>query len=554
MPGGRNEAARRGDAAQSALDFVHGLLCQPLPAAGLDRLLADLTAAFAGSGAGWAALPSGKVVHRRPAADAPLPWNNDPSLVDRIQRQPTALVVARPGADLLVTAVRRPGRPSGLLWLEADAQRGAWSPAEAGALALAGQAIGRLLEAGTKTRWAEQMDRAERQQGLEAVANVVARLAHDYGNILTGIVGFCDLSLALRSPPDSQLSRYLRELQRCAQNGAQLTHLLRLFARRQAGGVHPCEVGGIVAEEAARVGAPGGPFTVSTTIGPNLPLVAVDAGQLRQVLAVLLENARDAMQAAGGATVSVRTVQLTDEDCLDLFGDARPGSYVELTVADAGPGLSGEASRRLFAEPFFSAKPRRRGFGLAVAYGIVHAHHGGLRLRPGASGGTVAEVYVPLAAPATAAVAGAPAHKENILVVDDDPNILRMICATLERAGYQAQPAGSAEEALTRFTAGPDRFRLVLSDVIMPKMTGVDLARRLLALDPEVRVLFMSGQATSDFPGLDLPGSRFEFLSKPFRPEGLLQAVRGAIDRGAAGCKPEVRSPKSEVRTLRSSP
>ncbi len=249
------------------------------------------------------------------------------------------------------------------------------------------------------------------------------------------------------------------------------------------------------------------------------------------------------MQAAGAVSVSVRSVQLSDDDCLDLYGDAHPGPHVEIAVADAGPGLGADASRRLFAEPFFSAKPRRRGFGLAVAYGIVHAHHGGLRLRPGASGGVVAEVYLPAIGAAPPAVE-APARGEKVLVVDDDPNILRFICATLERAGYQAHGATSAEEALIQFTAAaPERFRLVLSDVIMPKTTGVDLARRLLTLDADVRILFMSGQTTSDFTRLDFAGNRFEFLSKPFRPEGLLRAVRGAIDR-----QPEVRGQGSGVR------
>ncbi len=121
-------------------------------------------------------------------------------------------------------------------------------------------------------------------------------MAHDFGNVLTGVVGFCDLSLAVKLPPDSQLSRYLRELQRCAQNGAQLTHLLRLFSRRQTGGVQPCEAAAAVAEEAARMISAGGEFNVHTAVADRLPPVAVDAGQLRQVLAALLENARDAMQ------------------------------------------------------------------------------------------------------------------------------------------------------------------------------------------------------------------------------------------------------------------
>ena len=546
MTGGQEALNRRGaDASRSALEYVHGLLCQPAAAPGLDGLLAGLAAAFAASGAGLAVLPSGKVLHRRPRGNDRPPWDDDAELVGRVLRETAALAVVRPGGGLLLTAVRLPGRPDWLLWLEADARRDAWTAAESAALALAGQALGRVLESGRgDARWAAALERAARQQGLEMAARVAARLAHDFGNVLTGIIGFCDLSLALKGPADSQMGRYLRELQRCAQNGAQLTHLLRLFSRRQAGNVHPCETGAVAAEEAARVAAPDGSFAVRAAAADGLPPAAIDAGQLRQILAVLLENARDAMQGAGTAVLSLRQVELSADDCLELYGDARPGPHVEVAVTDAGPGLDAETAGRLFAEPFFSAKPRRRGFGLAVAYGILHAHHGGIRLRPGAAGGTVAEAYLPAAAPAPsaappAAAAAAAGRGDRVLVVDDDPNILRFICATLERAGYRAQGASSADEALVHYTsAAPDRFRLVLSDVVMPKVTGVDLAHQLLGCDPNVRVLFMSGQTTSDFPRPDFVSNRFEFLCKPFRPEGLLRAVRGAIDRAPTAARP----------------
>jgi signal transduction histidine kinase/FixJ family two-component response regulator len=542
MAGGQEQTHRSGsDASRFALDFVHGLLCQPpAQAAGLDGLLADLAAAFAASGAGLADLSSGKILVRRPAGDERAPWGDDPELAQRVQQSPTALSVSRQtGGPLLLTVVRPRAHSGWMLWLEADGERCAWSAAEAAALTLAGQALGRLLEAPEPiTRWVEQLDQAERQKDLETAARVASRLAHDFGNVLTGVIGFCDLSLALKAPAESQLSRYLRELQRCAQNGAQLTHLLRLFCRRQAGGVLPCETATVVAEEAARLAPPSGPFAVRTTLGNGLPRAAIDAGQLRQVLAALLENARDAMQGAGAVSVSTRAVDLSADDCLDLYGDARPGSYVEIAVADSGPGLSADVSKRLFAELFFTNKPRRRGFGLAIAYGILHAHHGGLRLRPGASGGTIAEIYLPIASVATAAVAVAQqaGKGDRILVVDDDASILRMICATLVRAGYRVEAATSAEEALTCYaTAAHDRFALVLSDLAMPKVTGVDLARKLLSRDANVRVLFMSGQAANELTRPDGAVRGFDFLSKPFRPDGLLRAVRGAIDRKPRG-------------------
>jgi signal transduction histidine kinase/FixJ family two-component response regulator len=555
MAGGQEQSHRPGiDASRSALDFVHGLLGQaPAQAVCLDNLLTNLAAAFVASGAGLAALSSGKVLVRRPAGDQPAPWAEDVQLTRRVQQSPIALSMPRPtGGSLLLTAVRPHAHCGWMLWLEADAERSAWTNAEAAALTLAGQALGGILEApASAARWAEQLDQAERQKDLETAARVAARLAHDFGNVLTGIIGFCDLSLALKAPADSQLSRYLRELQRCAHNGAELTHLLRLFCRRQAGGVQPCETTAAIVEEAARQTPPGSLFAVHTALADGLPKAAIDAGQLRQVLAVLLENARDAMQAAGAISVSSRAVDLSADDCLNLYGDARPGSYVEIAVADAGPGLSADVAKRLFSELFFTNKPRRRGFGLAIAYGILHAHHGGLRLRSAVSGGTIAEIYVPVAGPPSAAVA--PVQQtgkgDRILVVDDDKSILRMICATLERAGYRVQAATSAEEAFTCYaTAAHDRFALVLSDLAMPKVTGEDLARRLVSRDAAVRVLFMSGQGAGEAIRPDIAAKGFEFLSKPFRPDGLLRAVRGAIDR-----QPRARSVSAEAGVVRPS-
>jgi CheY-like chemotaxis protein len=199
----------------------------------------------------------------------------------------------------------------------------------------------------------------------------------------------------------------------------------------------------------------------------------------------------------------------------------------------------------LFAEPFYTGKARRRGFGLAVAYGLLSAHHGGLSIANGPRGGAVARILLPVAAVATGlGQAGArdhqaatpdqrpAAHDEKVLVVDDDPMILQFVSTTLEEAGYRVLAVASADEAVDRYAAaGPDPFRLVLSDVVMPRGSGVDLARRLLNHDANARILFMSGQVSPDFARQDFAEHEFDLLSKPFRPEGLLRAVRGALDR-----------------------
>lgn len=528
-------------AGRRAVDFVCRLLSASDGARGLEELAFELADAFGAAAAGLAALEGEPVLVRGPGvavtADPPrTPKDGDPELPARALAAPAALTVPRPGGgSVLVTAAAAPGESGWLVWVE-DAGRGSWEDPLPAALALAARALARRLSpADAAARWADQVDRTARQQRLEAAAAVARRLAHDFGNVLTGILGFSELSLAQNVPPESSLHRYLTEVHRCAGDGAALTHQLRLFSRRHPVSPKTSDLAAVLREEEARLRSAGGGPSWRFTLPEDLPPLAIDAEQLRQVLAALLDNAREAAGASGAVRVGARQTSLTTADCLDFFGDARPGEYVEVAVSDDGPGLTPEARRWLFADPFFTTKPRRRGLGLATAYGILHGHKGGLRLRAGRDGGVRAEAVLPVAAPEGAREENDQTGGEKVLVVDDDPRVLQFVAVTLERAGYRVQAVGSAGEALDRYTtAGPDPFRLVVSDVLMPGVNGVDLARRLRGHDPEVRVLFMSGHVGPDFPRTDLEGWQFELLPKPFRVDGLLRAVRGALDRAPA--------------------
>jgi CheY-like chemotaxis protein len=271
----------------------------------------------------------------------------------------------------------------------------------------------------------------------------------------------------------------------------------------------------------------------------DLPAVALDPEHLHQVLTALLDNARESLMGPGSISVSARVVDLGPAECQDLFGAARPGPHVEIVIADTGTGLSPEVQRRLFADPFFTTKPRRRGFGLAMAYGILHAHRGGLRLHPGEERGVVARALLPVApspaapAPGAAALlAPEKARGERILVVDDEAKVLQVVTVALEQVGFRVEAVSSGEAALQAYFAQPtDPFRLVLTDVIMPGMGGVELARRLLRGDPGVRVLFMSGHVPADHTRQELGSHPFELLAKPFRPDQLVRTVRAALDR-----------------------
>jgi signal transduction histidine kinase/CheY-like chemotaxis protein len=537
------------DSSRSALEFLHGLLAMPPGTrTSLGGLLGGLAHAFGASAAGVATLPEGVPLSIHPSGnDSSLPWRDQPDLIERLYREGSVLAVPRPsGGSWLLIVAGTSDRGGWLFWLE-DASRASWSQAETAALELAGHALSRrLVSDEARPRWAEQLDRGVRQQRLEAAARLVRRLAHDFGNILTGILGFSELALAQQLAPTTPLHAYIAEVYRGAQNGAQYTNQLRLFARRQTTANRSCSLARALAEEETRLRPTlGADVALILDVPAELPAVSLEGEQLRQVLSILLDNAREAISGAGTITISACTIELSAAEARELFGDVRPGTHVEVRMADTGSGLTPEAQRQLFTEPFFSTRPRKRGFGLAIAYGILAAQRGGLELVRRDEGGTLARFVVPVAAvaaptvplirlPAVPATQSASTMQEKVLVVDDDPMILQFVSTTLQRAGFRVHAVADGEDALRAYTsATSDPFRLVLSDVLMPRLNGLELAKRLLALDADARVLFMSGQVPAEITQQTFGPGQFEFLPKPFRPDGLVRAVRAALDRPA---------------------
>ncbi len=532
------------DSSKAVLDYLHRLLRrsneeQP----SLAGLLAELAEVFEVTAVGLASLPEGRIVHRHPSmpveGETTWPWQEDPNLLNRANGGNVHL--ERAGCPMLLAVFTGSDRSNWLLWLE-DARRTAFTDSEAAALCLAGQILARGLANENRAKWADRLDLLARQERMETTANVTRRLAHDFGNILTGILGFTELALNQQIPTSAPLHSYLTETYRAAQNGAQFTHQLRLFSRRQSGSSRGCQLATLLAEQEARLFAaqPNG-LNLRFITPAELPSVALDPEHLHQVLTALLDNARESLAGPGTISVSARTVELSEDDCMDLFGAARPGPHVELVIADTGVGLSPEVRQKLFAEPFFSTKPRRRGFGLAVTYGILTAHRGGLRLHSGEEGGVVARVLLPVAPapspmPTTEEVVR-PTERlrgDRILVVDDEPEVLNVVSASLTRAGFRVEPVNSGEAALQAYFAhSADPFSLVITDVLMPGIGGVELVRRLMRRDPSVRVLFMSGHVSTDFTREDFADQAFEFLAKPFRPEQLVRVTRAAIERSS---------------------
>jgi signal transduction histidine kinase/ActR/RegA family two-component response regulator len=519
-------------------------------------VLQELAAAFGTSSAGLALLPRPTLLARTGVPEtARLPWQENPELLASLRVARTAITLSRQeGGSWLVSGAGWPEDVAAVLWLE-DGQKTHWDDSIAAALVLAGQVVLRgLSAAGDRPRWAQQLERRQQQMRLAQVAHVTRRLTHDFGNVLTGILGFTELALAQPLPESSPLRSYLTEVHRSTQLGSQLIQQLRLFGRRPTPGNASCALASVLADEESRLRVGDISVRLDFSAPGSLPPLLIGSDPLRQVLGILLDNAREAIAAdsaapspagaqaiapsrvlASAITVSARLIDLSADDCLDFCGDVHPGRHAEITIADTGCGLSADGWQRLLVEPFFSTKPRHRGFGLAMAHGILATHRGGLQLTPGSQGGMTARVVVPVTAspapPRSPVELSADRAGGRILVVDDDPMILHCVQATLAGAGFQVQTCASAETALQHYLAAQrsQPFQLVLADVLMPHTSGIDLARQLLQHDPGARVLLMSGQASAEVAQRG-GGRRFNFLSKPFRPEGLLRTVRLALD------------------------
>jgi signal transduction histidine kinase len=294
-----------------------------------------------------------------------------------------------------------------LLWARRES---AWSDADAEDFTAAAARLGYRLP-----EWrAEETDVARRTALMDQAAWMAGRLAHDFGNVLTGILGFTELTVA-QLAPNSPPHRYMTEVWQAARAGAGWVHQLQMFGRRGVAGQPSASVAQ-AAELARQAAWPNGRLHVA--LPKRLPPVAIDADALKLALTQLLHNAREACINGGtgseaAATLAARTVDLEELECLRWLGLPRASAAVEIAVTDTGPGFAAAAKNKLFQELFFSSKPRHRGLGLAVVYGIVRAHRGGLRLDDNAPRGAIVRMVLPAVAtsnpgnPASAAASAA---------------------------------------------------------------------------------------------------------------------------------------------------
>ena len=373
-------------------------------------------------------------------------------------------------------------------------------------------------------------------QKLESIGRLAGGVAHDFNNLLTSILGFIDL--ARRSQPSgSPAIELLEGATEAARRGATLTQQLLAFARKQI--VHPTVVG---IDQIIEGMTP----MIRRLVGENLEVrlalaktpdkVKVDVGSLEQVIMNLVVNARDAVVGTGRITLETGIVRLAADTAREH--DTTPGEHVFFAITDTGSGMSAEVAARAF-EPFFTTKPvgKGTGLGLAMCEGIVRQAGGHITLDSEPGRGSTFRVFLPRAAdepsaPITRAPPGSPARgRETLLLVEDEPLILRMTKRVLSELGYTVLTASDGIEALEVLGRHAGDVQLLITDVVMPKMSGRELAARMTALRPDIRVLYSSGYAADAIGDDGVIGDGINFLAKPYEPSRLADAVRDVLDR-----------------------
>jgi PAS domain S-box-containing protein len=386
-----------------------------------------------------------------------------------------------------------------------------------------------------------QLEEQLRQaQKIDSIGRLAGGVAHDFNNILTAINGYADLML-LELTPGDPLRSSVTEIRRAGERAAGLTRQLLAFSRRQLLQPRVLALNSLIVDSIRMLKRLlGEDIELVTLLDPDLGQVKADAGQMDQVILNLALNARDAMPQGGRLTLETQNVILQEEYAQKHFS-LQPGSYIMLAVSDIGCGMDAQILSHIF-EPFFTTKEpgKGTGLGLSTVYGIVQQSGGSIWVYSEPGRGTTFKIYLPRIKESVAEAVEkrtepeSPRGSETILVVEDDEIVRKLTCQALRRYGYLVVEAANGGEALLACERHPGTIPLMITDVVMPQISGPELAARLRQLHPEIHVLYISGYTEDAVVRHGLLDEARSFLQKPFTPSTLVHKVRDMLDQQTA--------------------
>jgi CheY-like chemotaxis protein/two-component sensor histidine kinase len=372
---------------------------------------------------------------------------------------------------------------------------------------------------------------------MEAIGRLAGGIAHDFNNLLTVINTSSQLAL-LELRDWDPLREKFEAIQKAGDRAANLTRQLLAFSRRQVVEMKVLDLNALIQDlEKMLLRVIGEDVELTLALGKDLSRVKADPGQIEQSILNLVVNARDAMPSGGKLTIETASRNVAQGGILPREG-LPPGPQVMLAVRDTGIGIAPEVQERIF-EPFFTTKEKGKGtgLGLSTVYGIVKQCNGYIEIDSKPGHGTTFRIYLPPVdepleeAKEEAERGRLPGGKETVLVIEDEEEVRKLAGSILQKQGYRVLEASHGEEALYKAEEHKGPIHLLLTDVVMPKTNGPEIARRLKHFCPQMKILYMSGYLDNDNFTKVLPERWVSFLQKPFSVEGLIGKVREVLDR-----------------------
>jgi signal transduction histidine kinase/ActR/RegA family two-component response regulator len=393
----------------------------------------------------------------------------------------------------------------------------------------------RLLKVEMAERQAAE-EQLRHAQKMEAIGQLAGGVAHDFNNLMTVVNGYSEMLMASLEETDP-IYEDIQEIASAGEMASNVARQLLAFSRKQVIRLESICMSTIISNlKKMLVRIIGADVSLETVLTPDLAHIAVDPGQMEQVLMNLVVNARDAMPAGGVITLRTNSVSVSESMVAEI-PESYPGVFVTITVEDTGTGIEPKTLEHIF-EPFFTTKAKGKGtgLGLSVVYGIIKQHGGWINVSSEIGRGTTFTVYLPVskeyhqAVSEVGSICGLEGSGQCILIVEDEVPVQKFATRVLNLHGYKTDTASTASQAMEILYRDPEQFALVFSDIVLPDIKGLTLVENLRKMNPSLKILLTSGYTGEETDWQKIQEKAFAFLQKPYDTTSLLEAVKHALE------------------------